>query len=38
METGIWLAEQEIQYTKMMLCHNIKNSDDNTNVNQIIKG
>ena len=27
METGTWLANQRIQYSKMMLYHNIMNSD-----------
>ena len=31
-ETGIWPAEQNIQYATMMLYHNIKNSDDNRKV------
>ena len=35
METGIWPAEQKIQYATTMLCHNIKNSDDNRKVKQV---
>ena len=35
METGIWPAEQKIQYATMMLYHNIKNSDDNRKVKQV---
>ena len=35
METGIWPADQKIQYATMMLYHNIKNSDDNRKVKQL---
>ena len=31
-------AEQKIQYATLMLCHNIKNSDDNRRVLQVIEG
>ena len=37
METGIWPAEQKIQYATMMLYHNKKNSDDNKKVKQVIE-
>ena len=37
METGIWPAEQKIQYATMMLYHNIKNSDDNRKVKQVVE-
>ena len=37
METGIWSAEQKIQYATMMLYHNIKNSDDNRKVKQVVE-
>ena len=31
-------AEQKIQYATLMLYHNIKNSDDNRRVLQVIEG
>ena len=37
METGIWPAKQKIQYATMMLYHNIKNSDDNRKVKQVVE-
>ena len=37
METGIWSAEQKTQYGTMMLYHNIKNSDDNRKVKQLVE-
>ena len=37
METGIWPAEQKIQYATMMLYHNIKNSDDNRKFKQVVE-
>ena len=37
METGIWPAEQKLQYATMMLYHNIKNSDDNRKVKQVVE-
>ena len=37
METGIWPAEQRIQHATMMLYHNIKNSDGNRNVKQVVE-
>ena len=37
METGIWPAEQKIQYATMMLYHNIKNSDDNRKIKQLVE-
>ena len=37
METGIWPAEQKIQYSTMMLYHNIKNSDNNRKVKQVVE-
>ena len=36
METGIWLAEQKIQYATVMLYHNIKNND-NRKAKQVIE-
>ena len=36
METGIWPAEQKIQYATMML-HNIKNSNNNRKVKQVVE-
>ena len=36
-ETGIWSAEQKTQYATMMLYHNIKNSDDNRKVKQLVE-
>ena len=37
METGIWPAEQKIQNATMMLYHNIKNSDDNRKLKQVVE-
>ena len=37
METGIRPTEQKIQYAKMMLYHNRKNSDDNKKIKQVIE-
>ena len=37
METGIWPAEQKLQYAIMVLYHNIKNSDDNRKVKQVVE-
>ena len=37
MKTGIWPAEQKIQYATMMLYHNIKNSDDNRKFKQVVE-
>ena len=37
METGIWPAEQKLQYAAMMLYHNIKNGDDNRKVKQVVE-
>ena len=37
METGIWPADQKIQYATMMLYHNIKNSDDNRKIKQLVE-
>ena len=37
METGTWPAEQKIQYAKMMLYHDRKNSDDNKKIKQVIE-
>ena len=37
METGIWPAEQKIQYTKIILYHNIKNSDNNRKAKQVVE-
>ena len=34
---GTWPAEQKIQYATMMLYHNIKNSDDNRKVKQVVE-
>ena len=36
METGIWPAEQKLQYATLMLYHNIMNSDENRMARQII--
>ena len=37
METGIWPAEQKIEYATMMLYHNVKNSDEERVIKQIVK-
>ena len=37
MKTGILPAEWKIQYATMILCHNMKNSDDGRNVKQVIE-
>ena len=37
METGIWPAEQRIQYATLMLYHNIKNSDEERKIKKMIE-
>ena len=37
METGIWHAEQRIQYATLTLYHNIKNSDEERKIKLIEK-
>ena len=37
METGIWPAEQRIQYVTLMLYHNIKNSDEERKIKKMIE-
>ena len=37
METGIWPAEQRIQYATMMLYHNIQNNDTTRKALQLVK-
>ena len=37
METGIWAAEQKMQYATMILYHNINNSDDNRKFKQVVE-
>ena len=37
METGIWPAEQRIQYTTLMLYHNVKNSAEERKMKKIIE-
>ena len=37
METGIWPSEQKYQYVTMTRYHNIKNSDDNRKVKQVVE-
>ena len=37
METGIWPAEQKIQYATLMLYHNIKNSDEERKIKKMIE-
>ena len=37
METGIWPAEQGIQYVKLILCHDIKNSNEEKKIKEMIE-
>ena len=37
METGIWPAEQRIQYATLMLYHNIQNSDEERKIKKMIE-
>ena len=37
LETGIWTAEQKMQYVTMILYHNINNSDANTKFKQVVE-
>ena len=37
METGMWTMEARIHYKKLMLCHNIKNSENDRVIKQILR-
>ena len=37
LETGMWTMEARVEYTKLMLYHNIKNSDEERIIKQIVK-
>ena len=37
METGVWSAEQKMQYVTLMLYHNIKNSDEERKIKKMIE-
>ena len=37
LETGMWTMEARIEYSKLMLYHNIKNSDDERIIKKIVK-